>query len=93
MGGSSMVVRYRSKDGINVFPESDCYLLCMPNEIDFDGMLGDEEHTHILVHRLGIGKTYNVMKLLKEKANENKEFKFFYFTDIYLICLQFIPTN
>ena len=56
-----MVGRYRSKEGIDIFPETDFYHPYTPDEIDYDGMLKDKEHIHVLAHRSGIGKTYNVL--------------------------------
>jgi hypothetical protein len=76
-----MVGRYRSKEGIDVSPETDFYMLRKPVHIDFDGMLENKEHIHILAHRPGIGKTYNILKFLKEKSKQDKDFRFFYFTD------------
>jgi hypothetical protein len=73
-----MVGRYRSKKGIRflalAFPAK-------PDEIDFDSVLGKGENIYILAHRPGIGKTYSVLKYLKKKIQEDKDFRFFYFTD------------
>ena len=52
-----------------------------PDEINFDKLLGKGENVYVLAHQPGIGKTYNVMKYLKHKIQEDKNFRFFFFTD------------
>lgn len=52
-----------------------------PQDINFDEFLIKGHNIFVLAHQPGIGKTYNVMKYLKNKIQVDKDFKFFYFTD------------
>ena len=78
-----MAGRYRSKDGIKLHSLS---IPADPSDIDFDdfikgGHFYQGEEIYILAHRPGIGKTHNVKQYIKKKIQDDKDFKFFYFTD------------
>jgi hypothetical protein len=76
--GRRMVGRYRNPKGIKYTK----WIPYQPNEIRYNDILDfDEEEITILAHRPGIGKTYNILKFLKEKSKKDDDFKFFYFTD------------
>jgi hypothetical protein len=71
-----MVGRKRIFEGI--YPN---YIEEEPDNIDFDEFLIKGQNIFVLAHQPGIGKTYSVMQYLKKKIREDKDFKFFYFTD------------
>jgi hypothetical protein len=73
-----MIGRYRNPDGIT----NNWNVIIDPQEIDFNefGHIYPQE-IHVLRHRPGIGKTYNVMNFLKDKISKDPEFSFFFFTD------------
>jgi hypothetical protein len=65
-----MVGRHRDPNGID-YPfksiEKD------PKEINFDSLLGKGENIYVLAHQPGIGKTYNVMKYIEQKIQDDNE--------------------
>jgi len=71
-----MVGRKRRFEGI-----SSQYIKMDPQDIKFDDFLIQGQNIFVLAHQPGIGKTYNVMKYLKNKIQVDKDFKFFYFTE------------
>jgi hypothetical protein len=72
-----MVGRYRIKEGIT-FPNN---ISANIREFNIDTCLRTGEYIDIFAHRPGSGKTTTVLRYLKKKINEDKDFKFFYFTD------------
>jgi len=76
-----LVGRFRSNEGISLHHDS--YNPYKPDEVDFESCVRckGEELIHIMAHRPGIGKSYNVLKFLKEKSIKEEDFRFFYFTD------------
>jgi len=50
-------------------------------EVDFDGIIENGYDIIVLNHQPGIGKTTAVMNYIKNKLEENNDFRFFYFTD------------
>jgi len=87
--------RYRDSEGIN-YPfvvEESKLGRNLELEVDFDSIIDKGYNIIILNHQPGIGKTTAVMNYIKNKLEENNDFRFFYFTDKHMTIKEIISKH